>query len=74
MTLTGRRGITRNQLFTASGSFVVPPGVTLVTAQLCGGGGGGGGGSATSGAGGGGGGSGLFVVRQVAVTDRKSVV
>jgi hypothetical protein len=45
----------RSQFFSASGSFVVPGGVTAVNITMIGGGGGGGGGHATVGGGGGGG-------------------
>ncbi len=51
-------GFSRMQSFTASGTFVAPPGTTLVKARVCGGGGGGGAGA--PGLGGGGGGAGGY--------------
>lgn len=54
------------QLFTASGSFVVPTGVTKVKATLVGGGGGGSGGNVSTP--GYGGGAGAFVVAWISVT------
>ena len=51
-----RPGFATMQAFTASGSFVVPPGVTRLRVRAIGGGGGGGGNTTIGGGGGGGGG------------------
>lgn len=52
-----RPGFSSQLVFTASGSFTVPAGVTKVKARVLGGGGGGGGNTSTGGGGGGGGGA-----------------
>lgn len=70
-----RRGLTKalqslntdSDTFTASGSFVAPAGVTMVTAQVWGGGGGGNGNPSTNADPGGGGGGGGFASGNVAV-------
>ena len=49
-------GIAKSQLFTSSGTFTAPAGVTTVFVTMCGAGGGGGGGADNDGGGGGGGG------------------
>lgn len=56
------------QLFTASGTFTVPTGVTKVFVTMCGGGGGGGGGDGESWSGAGGGGGGSYINKQLTVT------
>ena len=61
-------GIGGYQLFTTSGTFTVPTGVTSVYVTMCGGGGGGGGGDGASWAGAGGGGGGSYVNKQLTVT------
>jgi hypothetical protein len=54
------------QLFTSSGTFTAPTGVTAVYVTMCGGGGGGGSGATTGG--GGGGGAQTIIKRKIAVT------
>ena len=61
-------GIGGYQLFTTSGTFTVPTGVTSVYVTMCGGGGGGGGGDGGSWVGAGGGGGGSYVNKQLTVT------
>lgn len=54
---TGKTQTPNKQIFTASGTFTIPTGVTAVKVTVCGGGGAGGGASATQDGGGGGSGS-----------------
>jgi len=62
-----------SQTFTTSASFVVPAGVTSISAVAVGGGGGGGGGTDGSNGGGGGGGGALAYVNSIAVTPAETL-